>query len=152
MGCYKIEDDKRLYGNVYSIDFNKLLDINDFSIVKTYTIDEEKDFKTSDAYMNKVKEIIGSHDKILIEADYPGAGKSTCAKEYDANAIFIAPYNVLCQDINEQDFEAITLHKLIGVDSMGHKTTPYDISGKKTVTFDEVYLKLRRSRGLENDD
>ncbi len=51
----------------------------------------------------------------MIKGLYPGVGKSTLAKNYDKNALFISPYNVLCQDMRSDNYDAKTFAKLFGL-------------------------------------
>ena len=144
VGGFNFETDKVLVGKLFKVEENTLMDIKDLTVPEQVSFKEEanwEDKKMNKIFQQKVNEYISNHDHVMIIAPkIPGAGKSQCCKNYDKNPIVVAPYNVLCQKIGTEGFEAITLNKLLGVDPQGHCMACVDVSEYKTIIFDEILL------------
>ena len=67
---------------------NDIINITDYDNTTIKTFTNEYDTETINKYINE-KRIL------MIEGIYPGVGKSTLAKNYDKDAVFVCPYNKL---------------------------------------------------------
>jgi hypothetical protein len=150
IGEYKIEEAKYIPTKKLSLESNELITITDYSKVNTKSFDDEKDTETINKYIDSKK-------RVLIKGLYPGVGKSTMAKNYDTNALFILPYNRLCQNLKSDGYDAITFSKAFGLykdDVELVNIKQYDLSEFDTIVFDEALLytpeRLKRLDKLMN--
>lgn len=147
IGDFKIEENKYLINKPIKMDDNELIKINNFLI-------ETKEFK-NELDTKIINEYITNHKHTLIKGMFPGVGKSTLAKNFDKNSLFITPYNKLCQVLRTEEFDSITYSKLFGLvgsdEEMKH-IKEYDLSDYNTIVFDEVFLyeplRLKRISSL----
>lgn len=136
IGEYKLETKKFIPTSSIIVELNDLLDIPNFDNINTKTFTNEYDTKTINKYLE-------THNKVLIKGLYPGVGKSTLAKNYDNNALFVCPYNTLCQQLRIENYNAITYSKLFGLvgsDEEMKNLKKFNIDEYKTIVFDEIFL------------
>ncbi|MFO0415533.1 MAG: hypothetical protein ACK50E_07745 [Bacteroidota bacterium] len=136
IGDFKFEYDKHLPNQKIQIVENKLIDFNDFS-PKIKMFDDEYNTKTINEYIKEKNKLF------LVKGLYPGTGKSTLCKYFDNKALFVCPYNTLCQELRTDGNDTITYAKLFGLFGSNEETKllkPYDISEYKTIVFDEIFL------------
>lgn len=137
IGDFKFEYDKSLPNQKIEIVANKLIDINDFSKPKIKIFDDELNTKSINQYIKDENKIF------LVKGLYPGVGKSTLCKNFDNNALFVCPYNTLCQNLRIDGYNAITYSKLFGLFGSDEETKlmkTFDISEYSTIVFDEIFL------------
>lgn len=145
IGEYKLETKKYLPFTPIIVELNDLCNVRNiddkiiipnFEHINIKTFNDEYDTKTINEYLK-------THNRVLIKGLYPGVGKSTLAKNYDKNALFISPYNVLCQEMRSDNYDAKTFAKLFGLfcfdKDMKTKGT-LNIDEYKTIVFDEIFL------------
>jgi len=136
IGEYKLETKKFIPTSSIIVELNDLLDIPNFDNVNIKTFANEYDTKTINKYLQ-------THNNVLIQGLYPGVGKSTLAKNYDKDALFISPYNVLCQELRSDKYDAKTFAKLFGLfcfDVEMKNKAGLNIDEYKTIVFDEIFL------------
>lgn len=136
IGHHKYETNKYLPSAELSLELNELIDIQDLTKPEIQMFKDERNKETMNKYLV-------SKSNVLIKGEYPGVGKSTLCKNYDENALFILPYNKLCQNIKQEGFQAITYSKAFGLyaNDIELKTLKeMDLSDYKTVVFDECLL------------
>lgn len=137
IGSYKIESNKFVPENELMIRDNEIIEIYDyFENNKIKTFKDEYDTKKINKHINKNK-------NIMIEGLYPGVGKSTLAKNYSKESLFVCPYNKLCQVIKKEGFDSVTYNKIFGLFGAETENTimkKFDISKYKVIVFDEIYL------------
>lgn len=135
IGDFKIEENKYLINKPLKMDDIDLIKINNFNI-------ETKIFK-DELNTEIINDYLTNNKHTLIKGLYPGVGKSTLAKNFDKNSLFITPYNKLCQVLKVDEFDSITYSKLFGLvgsdEEMKH-IKQYDLSAYKTIVFDEIFL------------
>jgi len=105
-----------------------------------------------------ISEVYASNNRVICKAECAGAGKTSSFKHFvhGKKALFVCPYNNLCFEIIRETFEAITLHRLLGIklDDDKNEASSYDfkISEYDIVIFDEIFLctidNLERMRQL----
>ena len=88
----------------------------------------------------EMKEKLLAHDRTIVFGNYPGVGKSTACKQTGLNTLFVAPYNKQCQELRKDLFEAITEHRLMGINETGTFTHEYDVDDYQCIVFDELAL------------
>jgi hypothetical protein len=135
IGDFKIETGKYLVDKKLSVEENELLKPELFKIDTKIFKDE---YKT-----NEINKFIEQHKNILIKGNFPGVGKSTLAKKYDNNCLFVCPYNKLCQVLKTEGYNAITYCKLFGLvgsDEEMKNVKSFDFADYKTIVFDEIFL------------
>lgn len=136
IGNHKIENNKYLPSTELSLELNELIDIQDLTKPELRTFIDEKDTITINQYLS-------SKPNILIKGEFPGVGKSTLCKNYDSKALFILPYNKLCQNVKQEGFIAVTYSKAFGLyanDIELKSLKEIDLTNYKTVIFDEALL------------
>ena len=138
IGNFKIEHDKQCPDKPLQIIDNELIEMKDFADVKIKTFKDEYKTKSINRYIKENR-------VIMIEGLYPGVGKSTLAKNFDKDGLFICPYNKLCQVLRSETFKAQTYNKLFGVffkgeDNDNKKMKQLDIENQTVIVFDEIYL------------
>jgi hypothetical protein len=136
IGEFKIEENKYLINKPIVLEDNKLIDIKDFSKLQITEFEDERDIPLMNEYITNNK-------NVLIKGLYPGVGKSTMCKDFDKKALFVCPYNKLCQNTRTENFDSITYCKLfglIGTDKEMSFIKEYDLSNYKTIVFDEIFL------------
>ena len=116
IGEFKLETKKYLPFSQIIVELNDLCNVRNiddkiiipnFENINIKTFDDEYDTKTINEYLK-------THKRVLIKGLYPGVGKSTLAKNFD-NALFVCPYNTLCQQLRIENYNAITYSKLFGL-------------------------------------
>jgi len=135
MGNYKFERNKSVQSNVIEVEENTLIEIDYYESNKVHIFKDEKDINETNEYL-KTK-------NCLILGDYAGVGKSSLCKNYDKDSLFVCPYNKLCQVLRKDGYNAITYSKLFGLygdDKELANKKSYDLTGIKTVVFDEIFL------------
>ena len=136
IGDYKIEENKYLVSKPLEMIQNEKITIYDYNQIKSKTFDDEKHTETINKYL-------GQNTCTLIKGMYPGVGKSTLCKNFDKDALFICPYNKLCQVIRTEQFDSITYCKLFGLvgsDTEMRHVKEHDLDAYKTIVFDEIFL------------
>jgi hypothetical protein len=136
IGSYKLEIEKFIPDQYLELKNNKIIDIIDYDDVKLKTFKDE--YKTK-----KINKYIKKSSKLMIEGLFPGVGKSTLAKNYDEESLFVCPYNKLCQVLKKDGFKSVTYSKIFGLFGSDTETSymkKFDISKYKTIVFDEIYL------------
>lgn len=136
IGDFKIEECKYLINKKIELEENELIEIRNFAKVEIKTFEDERDIKLMNKYITENK-------NILIKGLYPGVGKSTMCKDFDKSALFVCPYNKLCQSIRTEKFNSITYSKLFGLvgsDAEMKFMKQFDLSNYKTIVFDEIFL------------
>jgi hypothetical protein len=136
IGGYKLQTNKFVPENILEIIENKVLDIIDYDNNTIKTFKNEYDTKAINNYVDDKK-------VLMIEGLFPGVGKSTLAKNYNKDGLFVCPYNRLCQVLRSEDFNSITYNKIFGLYASETEATflkKYDISNNKVIVFDEIYL------------
>lgn len=137
IGCYKIEHNKELKGDLIKRKDNNSPDANDFKIkVNVHKINNERDMKE----INKVFE---KHNTVIL-GELPGVGKTyACKNSNYENKLFVCPTNKLCHMLRKDGHESITVHMLLGLgcnDQQNKKMKEIDISKYDCIIFDEIYL------------
>ncbi len=159
IGEYKLETKKYLPTSSITVELNDLCNVpniddkiilQNFDTVNIKTFENEYDTKTINEYLK-------THQKVLIKGLYPGVGKSTLAKNYDNNALFVCPYNTLCQQLRIDNYNAITYSKLFGLvgsDEEMKNLKKFNIDEYNTIVFDEIFLyepkRLKRIAEIMN--
>ena len=136
IGNYKLDVGKYPPENILTINNNEIKPIVKFGMKEVKTLNDEYNTK-------EINEYISENKIIMIEGLYPGVGKSTIAKNYDNKALFVCPYNKLCQTLKTENYNSITYCKLFGLycDELEVKhLKPIDISKYNTIVFDEIFL------------
>ena len=57
--------------------------------------------------------------------------------------LFVTPYNKLCQDLRKENYDSVTLNKLLNIDICGNYykySTSYDTTSCEAICFDEILL------------
>lgn len=138
IGKYKIENDKEPMN--FKINFNlNMLKIN-FKNYDANVINIVDEYSRSEC-----DKILDENKQMSIFAEMPGCGKTTFIKNYDTDnkTLFICPFNNLSQDIQNDGAEAITYHKLFGinVDGVSNKNSrEYNVDNFDVVCFDEILI------------
>ena len=151
IGDFKIEIDKELVDTKLELIMNEYIEIPKYEhTIKQF--ENEYDTEKINKFINET-----TPRRILIKGEFPGVGKSNLAKAYDKSALFICPYNKLCQTMNEQNFDSITYSKCFGLfcDDIEIKQLKcFSIDDYKTIVFDEAFLytplRLKRIALLMN--
>ena len=73
---------------------------------------------------------------------YPGVGKSYASQLASQKALYVTPYNQLCQELIVKGHTSITLHNLMSLNLKGENTKrkAYDVSEFDTIVFEEILL------------
>lgn len=148
IGQFEIENDKSLPDNIIKLKENMMIDFKDFSNVNIKTFEDERDTKKINKYLKK-------HNAVFIQGDFPGVGKTEICKNYDKEALFICPYNKLCQNMKKDNLESMTYNKAFGLYADDSKiSSQTDFSKYNTIIFDEAFLytveRLSRISSLMN--
>lgn len=106
IGDYKIERGKMLPDNKIIMKQNELIQFENFNDVKIKIFKDEKDTK-------KINNYLKNNKRVFIEGEFPGVGKTQICKNYDKNALFVCPYNKLCQNMRRDKLESMTYNKEI---------------------------------------
>ncbi len=96
--------------------------------------------------LEELSSIYETNNLVLCKAECAGAGKTSSFKHYGSNKkmLIVCPFNNLCCELRNEGFQAITLHKLLGlrmtdenedVEGKAFKIDEFDI-----IVFDEIYL------------
>jgi hypothetical protein len=136
LGCYKFEENKSI--NIEKRIEQKQDDLKfvDFNV---------HHIKINNEYNNEeFKKAFDTVNCILVKG-CAGSGKTSSLKKYAKykNALFISPFNKLCQNLRKDGYEAITLNMLMGYgvnEQANTKMKAYDIEPYEIIFFDEVYL------------
>lgn len=149
---YKHKEDYEAIGKLKWKPLNELHDkkpIRTCNLENTFYNLENDNVETNHIEMKdefdkeEMNEYILKYNNLLIQG-FPGTGKSNGCKNLENGVLFIAPFNALCMDIQDDGFNAITCNKLIGISWENSNTQrtvkEYDISEYKTIVFDEIYL------------
>ena len=137
IGKYKIDHRKYTVNKPIQIISNELIPIHNFGGIIPKIFTDELDVVAINKYVADIKQ------PLLIKGNYPGVGKSTLCKNYDAKCLFVCPYNKLCQMSRIDGMDSITFSKLFGLvgsDQEMMHIKEYDISEYKTIVFDEIFL------------
>ena len=136
IGGFKLEKNSKVKG-YYPIQVeNELLElhktnINNISITNEWNTEE-------------ITNVFDKYDRILINATLPGSGKSHSVKNYkNKKILFVAPFNKLCQSIRDDGHDAITFHKLLGLNVMNNECEfikKYNTQSYDVICFDEIYM------------
>ena len=70
--------------------------------------------------VNEMKEILQKYDKVMIKGLLPGSGKTTAVKNSGYDVLFVTPYNKLCQELRKENYDSVTLNKLLNIDICGN--------------------------------
>jgi hypothetical protein len=95
------------------------------------------------------KEIFDNNTGVIVKAEIPGAGKTSCFKNYaqmigKEKVLFVTPWNNLCADLLNDGFDACTLCSLLGVrvnekhDEVETKVA-MNIENFEVIVFDEIF-------------
>ena len=90
----------------------------------------------------EMKDILQKYDKVMIKGLLPGSGKTTAVKNSGYDVLFVTPYNKLCQELRKENYDSVTLNKLLNIDICGNYnkySTSYNIDSD-AVCFDEILL------------
>ena len=71
----------------------------------------------------------------------PGTGKTTGAKNSGYKLEFVTPYNKLCQELRKENYNSVTLNKLLNINIIGEynkKAKQHDISQYEAICFVEI--------------
>lgn len=108
-----------------------------------YNLDNEVQWKESDAYIQEFADIMAKHKRVFIEGVCAGAGKSALVKKYMGDkGLIVTPYNTLSVENRSEGYNSITLYMLVGqiYTATGDRSTrKYDVSEYDTIFFDEVF-------------
>ena len=112
----------------------------------TVRLSLKNELATMDGDWSEVDKIMDMGN-IAIEATVPGAGKTYTALRYlerkgvKNTSLIVCPWNSLASVIQQEGFNAITLHKLLGrgIDD-GVVNQAYDLGDITHIHFEEVYL------------
>jgi len=142
---------------LYNVSFdkhNKKLYTNTNIDIKPFCQHRQIDFQSEERYKEKcyeeeIIEKLNHHNNIIVMAEFAGSGKTELCKSYINsiginNALIIAPFNKLCQELRQNGYKAITLYKLLGThmtDDGDEKETnnEYNVSNIKCIIFDEIF-------------
>ena len=69
---------------------------------------------------NEIKDILQKYDRVMIKGLLPGSGKTTAVKNSGYDVLFVTPYNKLCQELRKEEYESVTLNKLLNIDICGN--------------------------------
>ena len=142
VGGLKIERNKELVYKDYEFSRNSYF-IEKKSEVNTMFIKSEDNyFSDPESYNNEIKDILSKHNNVIFLATYPGAGKSFASQMCSKKALYVTPYNQLCQELIIKGHKAITLHNLMALSITGDscKRKKYDVSEFDTIVFEEILL------------
>lgn len=141
IGGYKIETDKVCIDSQIKIlpgmtqgELAKLI-----KPVKTTTHKIYNEYDT-----DEINKVLDNNNRIILKGVYPGVGKTTAVKNFGKSTLFVTPYNKLCQQLQKENFKAITLHKLLG-QGLGFgnehaRRKPFDVTDYDVICFDEAML------------
>jgi len=121
---------------------------------------KQRDISIADEWaLDEFKAAFDAKDKVMVKADIAGAGKTTALKRWAATleggALFVAPYNTLCDDFRREGLQATTVYGLLGLTVSDSGDTNDDKAKVRatagTMVLDEFYsypleLKLRLAR------
>ena len=100
--------------------------------------------KLNDEYdVVEMRDKLQKYDRVLMKGLLPGSGKTTSVKNSGYNLEFITPFNKLCQELRKENFNSVTLNKLLNINIMGEynkKAKQHDISQYEAICFDEIPL------------
>ena len=98
--------------------------------------------KLNDEYdVNEMKNKLHQYDRVYIKGLLPGTGKTTGAKNSGYKLEFVTPYNKLCQELRKENYNSVTLNKLLNINIIGEynkKAKQHDISQYEAICFDEI--------------
>ena len=85
---------------------------------------------------------MNNHNNVIIYGLYPGAGKSFASQLCSKKALYVTPFNQLCQELIIKGHTAVTLHNLMALNITGNssKRKQYDVSEFDTIVFEEILL------------
>ena len=72
-------------------------------------------FNDNETYNNEIKEVLNKHNNVVIFGEYAGVGKSYASQLCSSKALYVTPYNQLCQELIIKGHQAITLHNLMSL-------------------------------------
>jgi hypothetical protein len=134
IGDYKIEYNKYVPDVKIQLEMNELIKFQDYTKIDEKQFEDEKDTKAINEYLK-------DKQSVLIKGIYPGVGKSTLCKKFDKNALFILPYNRLCQNVRMEGYDAITYSKGFGLYKDDQEIfKQFDFDDYNTIIFDEALL------------
>jgi len=134
IGQYKHERGKMIPDNLLKMKENEIITFQDFNCANIKTFKDEWNTKKINNYLNK-------HKNVFIEGDYPGVGKTQICKNYDKKALFVCPYNKLCQNMRKDNLESMTYSKAFGLYADDKEiANKISLDEYKTVIFDEAFL------------
>ena len=93
--------------------------------------------------VNEMKEILQKYDRVMVKGLLPGSGKTTAIKNSGYDVLFVTPYNKLCQELRKENYDSVTLNKLLNIDICGNYnkySTSYDTTSCEAICFDEILL------------
>lgn len=132
IGGYKFEHEKAIIGDVINRSVNEIGEITTYRV---NDIEIKDEFNTEDLSTQ-----LNENNKTAVFGLYPGVGKTTSIKNLAGNTLFITPFNKLCQQLQKDGKEAITLHTLLGIDVEGKQRGGKKIENYNTICFDEILL------------
>lgn len=137
LGCFKIEENKELTGDIIKRINNNSPDRKMFELkFIEHKIENERD-------SNELNEVFRKFNTVVL-GELPGVGKTYACKNSDyKNKLFVCPTNKLCQMLRKDGHEALTVHMLLGLgfnDQENTKMRETDISKYDCIVFDEIYL------------
>ena len=138
MGCFKFEEGKHVPTTRFEFKMNAPPYMQASTVSEHDVNDEFKDDETC--------AVFEKFNRVLVKG-CAGSGKTTSVKRFCADVLFVAPTNRLCQGLRLDGFQAITVHKLMGLtanDEQLKKHKPVDVSEVKVICFDEIYLNSMR--------
>ena len=142
LGGLKIERNKDLVYKDYEFTVNSFTVEKKQEVNTMYLKSEENFFSDHEAYNNEIKNILDRYNNVIFMATYPGAGKSFASQLCSQKALYVTPYNQLCQELIIKGHKAITLHNLTALNITGDscKRKRYDVSEFDTIVFEEILL------------
>ena len=127
---------KRVFNNELDVDYEKEIEQTPINIIDEW---DQSEF-------NK---IFAENTKLIVKAEIPGAGKTSCLRKYADSigkdkVLFVAPYNTLCLDFKLAGYESSTLHELLNIrinDDNNECNTKANFNYEKytVIVFDEIY-------------
>ena len=142
IGGLKIENNKCLSNKEVEMKDNIYTEIEKKNNNVFYIESEQNFFNDVDSYNNEIKDILQNNNNIVIFGTFPGCGKSYASQLCSSKALYVTPYNQLCQELAIKGHTAITLHSLMGLNITGKSTKRkhFDVSEYDTIVFEEILL------------
>ncbi len=137
----------RFESGKYCTDFKIKQRRNEVPNIQEIKVDDVKikDEYDTQEFKEIFDEMTGDNNRLLIEGEMPGVGKTTCVTNYKGHKIlFATPGNKLAQKLRiEKGVNATTAHKVLGVYGNGQeyvKMKRVDISPYDCICFDEIMM------------